>query len=136
MSRLTTSLEGGLRYRGAEGQWSFVLHRVSGLGTLLFLGLHILDTSTVYFFPQLYSHAIGLYRTTPFMLGEIVLVFLVLFHGVNGLRLAAFDLFPGLWQGERRRPSLPWVLVTSLILWLPAAVLMGRALVVHNLLGS
>ncbi len=136
MARIRVLLEAGRHYRGGEGQWSFVLHRVSGLGTLLFLALHILDTSTVYFFPRLYSHAIDLYRTTPFMLGEIGLVFLVLFHGVNGLRLALYDLSPGWWPVESRRPALPWVLAVSIGLWLPAAFLMGRALIVNNFLGG
>ena len=136
MSSLRTTLEGGLRYQGRDGQWSFLLHRVSGLGTLLFLAVHILDTSSVYFFPNLYNHAIALYRSTPFMLGEIVLVFLVLFHGVNGLRLALFDLFPHFWGGEKRRPSLRWVLATSVALWLPALYLMGRSLIVNNFLGG
>src|SRR5512144_1582755 len=55
-----TYLEGSLRYLGGEGQWSYLLHRITGLGTLLFLAVHILATSTVYFFPSLYEHAIAL----------------------------------------------------------------------------
>ena len=39
----------GLFYRGREGHLSFIGHRLAGLGTLLFLTIHILDTSTVYF---------------------------------------------------------------------------------------
>ncbi len=86
MDTLQTSVTGLTRYRGREGQISFILHRLTGLGTLLFLSLHILDTATVYFFPSLYEHAIGLYRTTPLMIGEIILVFCVIYHGVNGDR--------------------------------------------------
>lgn len=125
-------LRGGMGYRGGESQWSHLLHRLSGLGTLAFLVVHILDTSTVYFFPSLYEHAIALYRTTPFMLAEIGLVFMVLFHGVNGLRLALFDLFPEFWHSRFQRPSLRWTVVATLVLWLPAAYLMGRHLVENN----
>ncbi len=136
MSALKATLEGSLRYRGRRGQLSFILHRISGLGTLLFLAVHILDTSTVYFFPNLYEHAIALYRSTPFMLGEIVLVFLVLFHGANGLRIALFDLFPHLWQEKSQQRSLAWTFTVAILLWLPAAYLMGRSLIVHNFLGG
>jgi succinate dehydrogenase / fumarate reductase cytochrome b subunit len=136
MSALKATLEGGLRYRGRHGQLSFILHRVSGIGTLFFLAIHILDTSTVYFFPSLYQHAVELYRSTPFMLGEILLVFLVLFHGCNGLRISLFDLFPRLWQEKHQQRAVVWVLGVAILLWLPAAVWMGRNLVVYNFLGG
>lgn len=136
MSTLRVPLEGSLTYRGREGQWAYLLHRITGLGTLLFLAVHILDTSTVYFFPSLYEHAIDLYRSTLFMLGEIVLVFCVLYHGVNGLRVAVFDLKPAWWNESRQRSSFWWTLGLSLLLWLPAAFLMGRSLVIHNFLGG
>jgi len=132
MSSLKAAVNGSLRYRGREGQWSFVLHRITGLGTLLFLAIHIVDTATVYFAPQLYEHAIALYRSTPFMIGEIALVFSVLFHGVNGLRIALFDLFPQMWRQETQERAFYATVVVSILLWLPAAYLMGRNLVIHN----
>jgi succinate dehydrogenase / fumarate reductase cytochrome b subunit len=115
------------------GNLSFILHRLTGLGTLLFLTIHILDTSTVYFFPELYGHAIAIYRSTPFILGEIVLVFSVIYHGVNGVRIAIFDLFaPQGWRtGPQNRTALLTLLV-ALLLWLPAALIMGRNLLIHN----
>jgi succinate dehydrogenase / fumarate reductase cytochrome b subunit len=73
---------------------------------------------------------------TPFMLGEIVLVFCVIYHGINGLRIALFDLLPSWWQTDRQRSAFWWVLGLSLLLWLPAALLMGRSLVVNNFLGG
>ena len=133
MDFLKLNLTGITRYRGREGQLSFILHRLAGLGTLLFLAGHILDTSTVYFFPSLYEHAIAIYRSTPFMLGEIILIFLVIYHGVNGARIAIFDLFaPDRWNIETQRKSAIWSLVVAILLWLPAAFLMGRSMLVNN----
>ena len=132
MSALKATILGGLSYRGREGQWSFLLHRLTGLGTLLFLTIHILDTATVYFAPNLYAHAIAIYQSTPFMIGEIILVFSVLFHGANGLRIALFDLFPNLWRERTQRQAFYTTLVISLVLWLPAAFIMGRNLVIFN----
>lgn len=133
MDDVRYTLTGLARYSGRTGQFSFILHRLTGLGTLLFLAIHILDTATVYFYPSLYSHAIDLYRSTPFMIGEIFLVFSVIYHGVNGARIAIFDLFsPERWQKGTQQTTALWTLGISIVLWLPAAYLMGRALLVHN----
>ena len=133
MDKLKLILNGLTRYRGGEGQLSFHLHRLTGLGTLLFLTFHILDTSTVYFLPSLYSEAIALYRSTPFLIGEIFLVFSVIYHGVNGARIAIFDLFlVNKWQTPTARSSALWTLAIAVMLWLPAAFLMGRSLLINN----
>jgi succinate dehydrogenase / fumarate reductase cytochrome b subunit len=136
MSTLKATLSGSVRYRGREGQLSFILHRLTGLGTLLFLTIHILDTATVYFAPNLYDHAIAIYQSTPFMIGEIFLVFSVLFHGANGLRIALFDLFPNLWVDNTQRKAFMTTLTIAVLLWLPAAFIMGRNLVINNFLGG
>ena len=133
MNYLRLNLTGLATYKGREGQLSFILHRIAGLGTLLFLAIHILDTATVYFFPSLYQHAIEIYRSTPMMLGEIVLVFCVIYHGVNGVRIALFDLFfPGKWNIPTQRRTATWTLGISILLWLPAALWMARNLLVYN----
>lgn len=133
LESLKTSFTGYLSYRGGEGHISFILHRVTGLGVLFFLAIHIVDTAFVYFAPQLYEYAIGLYRSTPFMLGEIGLVFCVLFHGVNGLRIAYYDLFTTAGgEIERVRKSVWATFVITMILWVPAASVMGYKLLYHN----
>ena len=131
-----TYLPGSLRYRGGGAQWSYLFHRITGIGTLTFLFIHILDTSTVYFFPELYVEAIAIYRTTGFILGEIILVFFVLFHGVNGLRIALSDLFPRYWETRFRNRSLRGVFILSIVLWIPAAIIMSRNLIEHNFSGG
>lgn len=131
-SSLRTSFSGYLGYRGREGQFTFLLHRITGLGTLLFLIIHILDTATVYYFPDLYDHAIELYRHPLFMLGEILLFYSVIFHGVNGLRVAYVDLFkPENWTIEKQRRAARVTLALSIVLWLPAAFIMGRNLITN-----
>jgi succinate dehydrogenase / fumarate reductase cytochrome b subunit len=44
-----------LSYRGREGYWAWLLHRVSGVAIILFLFLHILDTSLIGFGPAAYE---------------------------------------------------------------------------------
>ena len=132
MYTLITSLRESVRYRGREAQWSFLFHRISGLATLFFLTLHILDTSTVYFFPDLYQHAIALYRSVPFMIGEMALVAGVIYHGINGLRIIVFDLYPHLWTEERQKTWFWIAFIGTIILWLPAGFLMTRATIYYN----
>ena len=43
MATIVGTLVNSLRYRGRDGQWAWMLHRVSGLGVMLFLLLHIVD---------------------------------------------------------------------------------------------
>ena len=133
LGSLGTSFTGYLTYRGGVGQISFLLHRVTGVGVLFFLVIHIVDTAFVYFAPQLYEHAIELYRSTPFILGEIGLVFCVFFHGLNGLRIAYYDLFTTAGgESERVRKSIWGTFVITIILWVPAAGIMGYKLLYYN----
>ncbi|HVN53336.1 MAG TPA: hypothetical protein VMT46_03320 [Anaerolineaceae bacterium] len=133
MSSLRTAFTGYANYRGREGHWSFLLHRLTGLGTLLFLTVHILDTATVYFFPSLYPEAIKIYQSTLFGIGEMALIFSVFYHGVNGLRIAFFDMFaPRGWTIPSERMSVLWTLGITLVIFLPAAFIMGRNLLIHN----
>lgn len=133
MSTLSQTVQSALRYRGGEHQLSYIGHRISGLGTLLFLSIHILDTSTVYFFPSLYEHAIAIYRSTGMMMGEMLLVVAVIAHGVNGLRIAFSDFFPRLWQEAPQRTAFWWVVAVSAVLSAPAVFFMGRNVYWHNI---
>lgn len=130
---LKTTVTGYATYMGREGHYAFLLHRLTGLGTLLFLLIHILDTSTVYFFPELYEHAIALYRLPIFMLGEIALVFSLVYHGVNGLRIAITDLWlPAKWGIKIQRNAVRYTLLLSLVLWAPAAAWMFMSMLRHS----
>jgi len=134
-----TTLRGYAAYRGREGHIGFLLHRITGLGTLLFLSLHILDTALVYFSPGLYNEVMTVYRSAVFGFGEIILIFCVLYHGVNGLRLAVFDLLaPHFWNIPMQRTSVRFTLTAAFLLWIPAAIIMLRSILIHNfgLLGS
>lgn len=95
----------GLRYGGGIGQWSWLVHRVTGLGILLYLFAHITDTFFVVVNPAWYDHAMNLYGGSidgnyywvvrwAFRIGELGLIACVLFHSINGLRVVLFDFWP------------------------------------------
>ncbi len=125
----------GLLYRGREGHLLYIGHRLAGLGTLLFLAIHIVDTSFAYFWPVGYGHALEIYRHPVFMVGEILLVAAVLFHGVNGLKIILNDMFPHWWSKHTERSQFWRVAVITFVLWAPAAYLMGRSLYEHSICG-
>lgn len=132
---LWTRLGEGLRYGGGVGQWSWFFHRVTGLGILAFLVLHILDTFFVVAYPGLYDHTLSLYggrfpwvvdaQGQPvyywplrwaFRLGELGLIACVVFHAVNGVRVALVDLWPG--SAKYHRQMFQWVMIVFLVIML------------------
>ncbi len=81
-------------YRGKAGQWSWLLHRLTGIGVLLFLLVHIADITLIGWGPQVFDRLLFLYRQPVFRLGEVVLVAAVLYHALNGIRLCIIDFWP------------------------------------------
>lgn len=102
MASLVVTVRELLRYRGAIGQWSWILHRLTGLGVVFFLVLHVIDTSWAVFYPELYEKAIASYQSPLFTIGEFALVFAVVYHAFNGLRIAVLDFKPEWWKHQER----------------------------------
>ena len=92
-----------MMYRGGVGQWSWLLHRVTGVGVLVFLCLHILDTAMIMWGPAAYNHMVQLYRNPFFRPMEVGLLAAVLFHALNGLRVIVVDVWS---QGSRHQKTL------------------------------
>ena len=89
-------------YKGRSGQWAFIGHRVSGVLVFLFLLLHIVDVSLINISAELYDEVHRLYGNVVMRLFEVGLLFALLFHSLNGLRIVALDFFPGAVRRERR----------------------------------
>ncbi|RME44270.1 MAG: succinate dehydrogenase, cytochrome b556 subunit [Chloroflexi bacterium] len=114
------SLWKGITYRGREGHYAFILHRVAGLGVLLFLALHIFDIFLVAFGEETFNDFLTLYTHPLARLLEVALIFGVVYHAFNGLRIILIDFWPALTVHERR---MWWVvLVVSIVLTVIAGV--------------
>ena len=111
-----------LRYRGREGMWTWLLHRATGLGILLFLIVHVIDTAIVIYWPSLYDHALDLYRNPVFRFAELLIFFAVLFHALNGLRIVVQDFWPAVMRHQRTLGLA--AVAASLVLILPVAWIM------------
>lgn len=99
----------GTLYRGHEGMWSWVLHRITGVGMYFFLLVHILDTATVRIDPELYNVVMEAYKTPIMGLGEAGLVAAIVFHAFNGLRIILVDMTR--WAVRHQRALFYGVLV-------------------------
>lgn len=102
----------GTLYRGREGMWSWVLHRITGIAIFFFLLVHVLDTSLVRISPDAYNSVINQYKTPILGLGELALVAAIGFHALNGLRIILIDFWG--W-GTRHQKVLFWVVI---VLWI------------------
>lgn len=122
MTSLVLTISETLRYRGAIGQWSWVLHRITGLGVVLFLTLHVVDTSWAVFYPELYVEAVAAYQSPLFTIGEFGLVACVIYHALNGFRISMFDARPKLWKYQERAAWI--VLAATGVLLIPTFALM------------
>ncbi|HEX8692032.1 MAG TPA: succinate dehydrogenase, cytochrome b556 subunit [Longimicrobium sp.] len=119
-----------LRYRGREGMWSWLLHRVTGLGILAFLVIHVIDTAVVIYWPDFYDHTLDLYRSPFFRVAELLIFFSVLYHALNGLRIIVQDFWPMVMVHQRR---LTWAvggaaaLAILPVAWIMLAPMLGLA---------
>lgn len=124
------SLGTALRYRGREGMWTWILHRLTGLGVLFFLIIHVVDTGLVIWSPEFYDDALALYQHPLFRIGELAIFFSVLFHAANGLRIILQDFWPIMMERQRQ---LAWAAAAVVVLgmlpvtWIMVAPLLGLA---------
>lgn len=110
----------GTLYRGREGMWSWVAHRISGVLIFLFLFAHVLDTALVRVSPDAYNSVMEAYKHPIVGLGEAGLVAAVIFHALNGLRIIAVDFWA---KGPRFQRQLFWgVLIGFVVLFVPFAI--------------
>lgn len=107
----------GLRYRGREGMFAWLLHRATGLGVLFFLLLHIFDIFLLGFGPGVFNELLFIYRAWWARVLEVFLLFGVLFHALNGLRVIVQDFWPRLWEHERKLVWAEAAVFLPLFVW-------------------
>jgi succinate dehydrogenase / fumarate reductase cytochrome b subunit len=106
----------GTLYRGREGMWSWVLHRITGVSIYFFLLVHILDSALLRVSPRAYNAVIDTYKQPIMGIGEAALVAAIGFHALNGVRIILIDFWGG---GPKRQRLMFWLVI---ILW---AILMA-----------
>jgi succinate dehydrogenase / fumarate reductase cytochrome b subunit len=102
-----TGLKGWL-YRGSTPYYGFALHRLTAMGIILFVGIHVAASFSM-------QQALGTWGTTINIIYEswwfqIFVVFCVLFHTLNGMRVVILDIWPKLLKYSREAVYLEWAI--------------------------
>ncbi|MGW0181866.1 succinate dehydrogenase, cytochrome b556 subunit [Nocardia sp. NPDC003345] len=106
-------------YRGDPGMWSWALHRITGVTVFFFLFVHVLDTALVRVSPEMYDEAIEIYKTPIVALMEMGLVFCVLFHALNGVRVILVDFWS---KGPRYQRQMLWGIIGLVVVLLVPSI--------------
>jgi succinate dehydrogenase / fumarate reductase cytochrome b subunit len=106
-------------YRGQSGHWSWLLHRITGLGVLLFLLVHIVDITLIGFGPTVYNDSIKIFSLPFVRVVSLALIASVLYHAFNGVRIIIVDFWP---NGYKYQRALFYAaLALSIICFIPMA---------------
>ena len=94
--------------RRRVGTWAFALNRLTGIGLSLYLIVHLVVLSLLLQGEQGWNDFITLARSPFFLALDIILLFGLLFHGLNGVRVGLV----GMGIGANNQRTLFWVLIT------------------------
>lgn len=111
------------RLRDRRGLWAWWLHRLSGLGVLAFLCLHVIDTSLLLRGEAAYNHLIkDVYQAWWFQPMEVALGGALVYHAINGVRIVVLDF----WEDAitYRRQLLNSVVALFLLTMIPLTAAM------------
>ena len=88
---------------------AWVLHRITGLGMIVFVALHVIAS----FLTQQLGSDLGIFINTIYqsLVFQLFVIFGVLFHGVNGLRIIALDIWPKLIRYQKEATWLEWFVI-------------------------
>ncbi|MGD0751625.1 MAG: hypothetical protein ABSA23_09465 [Anaerolineales bacterium] len=102
------SLKDALRYQGKGPMLTYILHRIGGLGMVIFVGLHVLASFVGGRFGTFIN---PIFESWVF---QVLIFFCVLFHVINGLRIVILDFWPKLIEYQREAIWLEWMVFLPL----------------------
>lgn len=102
----------GLKYRGGATMLAWMLHRVTGIAMLVLIVTHMIAG---FFMQQMDSQiASTVNRVYESSIFQVLIVFIVMFHAFNGLRIAILDIWPQLQVYQRQALWIQLVVFLSL----------------------
>jgi succinate dehydrogenase / fumarate reductase cytochrome b subunit len=107
------------------GHLAFVGNRITGLGLVFYLYLHLAVLSLLIRGGEAWNDFLELATTTVFLLLDVLLLFGLLYHGLNGLRVTLV----GTGYVPNRQKALWWAgaFVGTLVLALSAFRILGES---------
>lgn len=104
-----------MHYRWQTGMTAWVLHRVTGLALVFYVILHIWVISSLQLGPQSFEATMAFVSAPVFRFLEVGLLFCVIFHSLNGIRLIAMDFFG---MTERHIGLFYLLMAIGAVLWI------------------
>lgn len=115
-----SSSPAGTLYRGREGMWSWVGHRITGVTLFFFLFVHVIDISMVRVSPEVFNRVVETYKNPVVGLMEVGLVAAFLYHALNGIRVILVDFWS---QGPRYQRQMTYgVGIVFALLFIPFVI--------------
>lgn len=93
--------------RDSLGSWAFALNRLTGLGLTLYLFIHLGVLFLLSRGPDSWDSFLELAKSPLYLLLDVVLIFGLLFHGLNGIRVGLV----GMGVAANSHRSLFWLLI-------------------------
>jgi succinate dehydrogenase cytochrome b subunit len=87
-------------------RYLYLGHRLSGLGLIAYMVLHILETANRIRGEQAWAGLMALFASPPFKVIEYLLFAAAVFHALNGVRLLLTEL--GFFLGKPKEPIYPY----------------------------
>ena len=98
----------GARYRGGGPMISWILHRISGSGMIIFVSLHVAASFFQHQLGQEWGTVINIVYESIYF--QIFIYFVVIFHTLNGARIVILDTWPGLLRFQREAIWMQWLI--------------------------
>ena len=98
----------GWVYGGRYGfeRYLYLGHRLSGLGLIAYMVLHIVETANRMRGEEAWAGLMALFASPPFKVIEYLLFAAAVFHAMNGIRLLLTEL--GFFLGKPKEPVYPY----------------------------
>jgi succinate dehydrogenase / fumarate reductase cytochrome b subunit len=129
MENTTTARAGGVNFliqrwvlplKRSVGTWAFVFNRWSGVLLAVYLYVHLGILTTIAISPALYEQFLVIARSPFGLLFDVGLLLILLYHGLNGLRIIYAALAGKI---EQHRSQFWAVVAVSVVLTLYGAIL-------------
>jgi len=94
------------------GTWSYLLHRITGIGLAVYLLMHTWVLSSARTSPEAFTERLGTVQSPLFHFLEFFLSVAVFWHLLNGIRITVADFF----SWTRIQKPLFWIVVVLFLL--------------------
>ena len=100
------------------GMWAYVLNRITGIGLVVYLYLHLVVLSLLLGGPAAWDSFVAVARSPYVLALDVILLAGILIHGLNGLRITLTSFGIGL--GAQKAVFVLVMIVSAVALWVAA----------------